>query len=105
MRNVKCLQSTMQNRVEYEQTLENITKNSENQIPKYYILLAGFSCQTFLIAGVSKENSLGREHGLADETQGTLFYDIVRILKAKRPRAFLHENVKKPEIIRQRRNV
>jgi len=72
----------------------DITQISENQIPKHDILLAGFPCQPFSIAGVSKKNSLGRKHGFADETQGTLFYDIVRILKAKRPKAFLLENVK-----------
>jgi len=72
----------------------DITQISENQIPKHDILLAGFPCQPFSIAGVSKKNSLGRKHGFADETQGTLFCDIVRILKAKRPEAFLLENVK-----------
>lgn len=73
---------------------EDIIQINENQIPKHDILLAGFPCQPFSIAGVSKKNSLGRKHGFADETQGTLFYDIVRILKAKRPKAFLLENVK-----------
>ena len=72
----------------------DITQINENQIPKHDILLAGFPCQPFSIAGVSKKNSLGRKHGFTDETQGTLFYDIVRILKAKRPKAFLLENVK-----------
>lgn len=57
-------------------------------------MLPGFPCQPFSIAGVSKKNSLGRKHGFADEIQGTLFYDIVRILKARRPKAFLLENVK-----------
>lgn len=72
----------------------DITQINEKQIPKHDILLGGFPCQPFSIAGVSKKNSLGRKHGFADETQGTLFYDIVRILKAKRPKAFLLENVK-----------
>ena len=54
----------------------------------------GFPCQPFSLAGVSKKNSLGRDHGFADKTQGTLFYDIVRILKERRPKAFLLENVK-----------
>lgn len=57
-------------------------------------MLAGFPCQPFSIAGVSKKNSLDRKHGFADETQRTLFYDIIRILKAKLPKAFLLENVK-----------
>lgn len=67
---------------------------STNEIPKHDILLGGFPCQPFSLAGVSKKNSLGRKHGFADETQGTLFYDIVRILQDKRPKAFLLENVK-----------
>jgi DNA (cytosine-5)-methyltransferase 1 len=57
-------------------------------------LLAGFPCQPFSIAGVSKKNSLGRKHGFLDETQGTLFFDVARIITAKRPAAFLLENVK-----------
>ncbi len=72
----------------------DITKVDETQIPKHDILLGGFPCQPFSLAGVSKKNSLGRKHGFADETQGTLFYDIVRILKERRPKAFLLENVK-----------
>jgi DNA (cytosine-5)-methyltransferase 1 len=56
--------------------------------------MAGFPCQPWSIAGVSKKNSLGRPTGFADQTQGTLFFDIVRMLDAKRPAAFLLENVK-----------
>ncbi|USG65131.1 DNA (cytosine-5-)-methyltransferase [Brevibacillus ruminantium] len=63
-------------------------------IPDHDILLAGFPCQPFSLAGVSKKASLGRAHGFADETQGTLFFNIANILHAKRPRAFLLENVK-----------
>lgn len=72
----------------------DITKVNEENIPDHDILLAGFPCQPFSIAGVSKKKSLGREHGFKDETQGTLFFDIVRILERKRPKAFLLENVK-----------
>lgn len=72
----------------------DITKIEESQIPQHDILLGGFPCQPFSLAGVSKKNSLGRKHGFKDETQGTLFFDIVRILEAKRPKAFLLENVK-----------
>ena len=54
----------------------------------------GFPCQPFSIAGVSKKNALGKAHGFACETQGTLFFDVARIIEAKRPRAFLLENVK-----------
>jgi DNA (cytosine-5)-methyltransferase 1 len=72
----------------------DITKIDEKNIPEHDVLLAGFPCQPFSIAGVSKKNSLGRQHGFLDETQGTLFFDIARILKEKRPKAFMLENVK-----------
>ncbi len=63
-------------------------------IPEHDVLVAGFPCQPFSIAGVSKKNALGRAHGFDDETQGTLFFDVLRILKHHRPAAFLLENVK-----------
>jgi DNA (cytosine-5)-methyltransferase 1 len=72
----------------------DITKVSEKEIPEHDILLGGFPCQPFSIAGVSKKNSLGRRHGFLDKTQGTLFFDVARIIKAKRPKAFMLENVK-----------
>jgi len=72
----------------------DITKINEYDIPDHDILVAGFPCQPFSIAGVSKKKSLGRSTGFLDKTQGTLFFDIVRILSAKRPKAFLLENVK-----------
>lgn len=72
----------------------DITKINEKDIPDHDILLAGFPCQPFSIAGVSKKNALGRKHGFLDETQGTLFFDIARILKHKRPKTFMLENVK-----------
>lgn len=72
----------------------DITKINEYSIPDHDILVAGFPCQPFSIAGVSKKNSLGRATGFRDKTQGTLFFDICRILKAKRPKAFMLENVK-----------
>jgi len=72
----------------------DITKINEYDIPDHEILVAGFPCQPFSIAGVSKKNSLGRATGFLDKTQGTLFFDVVRIINAKRPRAFLLENVK-----------
>jgi len=72
----------------------DITKIYEKDIPNHDILVAGFPCQPFSIAGVSKKNSLGRKTGFLDKTQGTLFFDVVRILNEKRPRAFLLENVK-----------
>lgn len=63
-------------------------------IPDHDVLLAGFPCQPFSLAGVSKKNSLGRPHGFECTTQGTLFFDVARIIAAKRPTAFLLENVK-----------
>jgi DNA (cytosine-5)-methyltransferase 1 len=72
----------------------DITKIKEKDIPDHDLLVAGFPCQPFSIAGVSKKTSLGRKHGFLDETQGTLFFDIARILEEKEPRAFMLENVK-----------
>ena len=72
----------------------DITKVAADDIPDHDILVAGFPCQPFSIAGVSKKNSLGRATGFEDKTQGTLFFDVCRILEAKRPKAFMLENVK-----------
>lgn len=72
----------------------DITKVDERDVPDHDVLLAGFPCQPFSIAGVSKKNALGRKHGFADEAQGTLFFDVARIINEKRPKAFLLENVK-----------
>ncbi|WP_317126986.1 DNA (cytosine-5-)-methyltransferase [Chryseobacterium sp. G0201] len=72
----------------------DVTKINEENIPDHDILLAGFPCQPFSIAGVSKKNSLGRAHGFLDATQGTLFFDVARIIDYKRPKVFLLENVK-----------
>lgn len=63
-------------------------------IPQHDVLLAGFPCQPFSLAGVSKKNALGRAHGFACDTQGTLFFDVVRIIDARRPPIFVLENVK-----------
>ncbi|MCB9205186.1 MAG: DNA (cytosine-5-)-methyltransferase [Flavobacteriales bacterium] len=72
----------------------DITQIDAKEIPDHDILIAGFPCQPFSIAGVSKKKSLGRAHGFDDELQGNLFFDIKRILEEKRPKAFLLENVK-----------
>lgn len=77
-----------------EQPDGDITKVDARTIPDHDILVAGFPCQPFSIAGVSKKNSLGRATGFEDKTQGTLFFDVCRVLKAKRPKAFMLENVK-----------
>lgn len=69
-------------------------RHIHREIPDHDVLLAGFPCQPFSLAGVSKKNSLGRKHGFECETQGTLFFDVARIIAAKRPAAFLLENVK-----------
>ena len=66
----------------------------ENDIPKHNILTAGFPCQPFSLAGVSKKNSMGRAHGFNDPTQGTEFFKVKEILRIKQPEAFLLENVK-----------
>lgn len=77
-----------------EQPDGDITKVDARIIPNHDILVAGFPCQPFSIAGVSKKQSMGRATGFEDKTQGTLFFDVCRIIKAKRPKAFMLENVK-----------
>lgn len=75
-------------------TEEEAYRHIDREVPDHDVLLAGFPCQPFSIAGVSKKNSLGRKHGFECDTQGTLFFDVARIIAAKRPAAFLLENVK-----------
>jgi hypothetical protein len=77
-----------------EITVGNIREIDSSSIPDHDILVGGFPCQPFSISGVSKKNSLGRAHGFADKTQGTLFFEVARIINDKRPAAFLLENVK-----------
>ncbi len=80
---------------EYEEISEiEAYQHIDSLIPSHDVLLAGFPCQPFSIAGVSKKNALGRAHGFECKTQGTLFFDVARILASKRPSAFLLENVK-----------
>lgn len=74
--------------------LGDITKADAADIPAHDVLLAGFPCQPFSIAGVSKKNSLGRLHGFRDAAQGTLFFDVARIIDHHRPKVILLENVK-----------
>ncbi|WP_168403726.1 DNA cytosine methyltransferase [Erwinia amylovora] len=66
----------------------------QQQVPDHDVLLAGFPCQPFSLAGVSKKNALGRAHGFECEAQGTLFFDVARIIRAKKPAIFVLENVK-----------
>ena len=72
----------------------DIREVSAQDIPPYDVLVAGFPCQPFSIAGVSKKNALGRPHGFHCETQGTLFFEVARLLEAHRPPVFVLENVK-----------
>lgn len=79
-----------------EMPFGDITKEvTKSYIPqKFDVLCAGFPCQPFSIAGVSKKKSLGRETGFKDKTQGTLFFDVADIISRHRPKAFFLENVK-----------
>lgn len=72
----------------------DIRRVAVEDIPAHDVLLAGFPCQPFSIAGVSKKNALGQAHGFRCRTQGTLFFDVARILAYHRPAAFVLENVK-----------
>jgi DNA (cytosine-5)-methyltransferase 1 len=80
--------------VDGHQFIGDITPFDEKEIPDHDVLLAGFPCQPFSIAGVSKKNALGRPHGFECTTQGTLFFDVARIIAAKQPKVFMLENVK-----------
>lgn len=79
-----------------EMPFGDITKDvTKSYIPKEFdVLCAGFPCQPFSIAGVSKKKSLGRETGFKDKTQGTLFFDVAEIISRHRPKTFFLENVK-----------
>lgn len=100
----KCIFSSEWNKFAQKTYLANfgempfgdITKEETKQfIPDQFdILCAGFPCQPFSIAGVSKKKSLGRETGFKDKTQGTLFFDVADIINRHRPKAFFLENVK-----------
>ena len=72
----------------------DITKMPIAEIPDHDVLAAGFPCQPFSIAGVSKKKSLGRAHGFKDVTQGTLFFHLASIVELKRPPVLILENVK-----------
>ncbi|MBW1796585.1 MAG: DNA (cytosine-5-)-methyltransferase [Deltaproteobacteria bacterium] len=72
----------------------DIREVDPKSIPDHDLLAAGFPCQPFSIAGVSKKKSLGREHGFKDKTQGTLFFHIASIIEVKRPPVVILENVK-----------
>lgn len=100
----KCVFSSEWNKYAQKTYLSNfgempfgdITKEiTKSYIPQEFdVLCAGFPCQPFSIAGVSKKKSLGRETGFKDKTQGTLFFDVADIISRHRPKAFFLENVK-----------
>ena len=73
---------------------QDIRSVNPNNLESVDVITAGFPCQPFSIAGVSKKNSLGRETGFKDKTQGTLFFDVADIISRHRPKAFFLENVK-----------
>jgi len=87
---IRSITLSEQSDITETEAYEHINK----MIPDHDVLLAGFPCQPFSIAGVSKKNSMGRKHGFECDTQGTLFYDVARIIAAKQPPMFLLENVK-----------
>jgi DNA (cytosine-5)-methyltransferase 1 len=77
-----------------ERPVGDIRSLDVSDIPDHEVLVAGFPCQPFSISGVSKKKSLGKPHGFKDKTQGTLFFEVAKIIDAKRPEAFVLENVK-----------
>ncbi len=79
-----------------EGDIREFSKNP-GKVVKHDVLLAGFPCQPFSIAGVSKKNALGRPHGFLCDTQGTLFFDTAQIIAHRRPAVFVLENVKNLE--------
>ncbi|MCC4799869.1 DNA (cytosine-5-)-methyltransferase [Enterovibrio norvegicus] len=75
----------------------DITKINENEIPEHDVLLAGFPCQPFSHAGVSARNAVGKKHGFLCDTQGTLFFDVMRVINSKKPKVIFLENVRNLE--------
>ncbi len=96
---LKCQETYRRNYPDNHEIVGDIRPFAENPelIPEHDVLLAGFPCQPFSIAGVSKKNALGRPHGFLCDTQGTLFFDTAQIIAHHRPAAFVLENVKNLE--------
>ena len=92
--NKYCVTTYLANNVCDHEIVGDIRAVSANQIPAHDVILAGFPCQPFSLAGVSKKNALGQHHGFHCNAQGTLFFDVARIIEFHRPKAFLLENVK-----------
>lgn len=95
----KCKETYRRNYPDNHELAGDIRPFAENpsEIPEHEVLLAGFPCQPFSIAGVSKKNALGRPHGFLCDTQGTLFFDTAQIIAHHKPAAFILENVKNLE--------
>lgn len=89
-----CQKTYIENFGNYHPLIGDIVPFDPKKIPDHDVLLGGFPCQPFSIAGVSKKISLGRAHGFEDKTQGTLFFNVAQIIATKKPAAFLLENVK-----------
>lgn len=79
-----------------ERPFGDITKEeTKAAIPEYFdVLCGGFPCQPFSLAGVSARTSLNKKHGFEDKTQGTLFFDIMQIVRKHHPKVLFLENVK-----------
>jgi len=78
----------------HEPNVEDIREIVPSSLPEHDVLAAGFPCQPFSLAGVSKKISLGRQHGFQDLEQGNLFFTICDIVSEKKPKIVLLENVK-----------
>ena len=89
-----CVKTYLANNVCDHEVVGDIRAIPVNAIPTHDVMLAGFPCQPFSLAGVSKKNALGQRHGFHCDAQGTLFFDVARIIEHHRPKAFLLENVK-----------
>jgi DNA (cytosine-5)-methyltransferase 1 len=92
----KTYQANFRDNHELAEDVRDYSKEPQ-RIPEHDLLLAGFPCQPFSIAGVSKKNALGRPHGFLCDTQGTLVFDTAKIIEHHQPAAFVLENVKNLE--------
>ena len=90
----KYAAKTYQSWTGFEVNTQDINKLDKNNFPAHEVLCAGFPCQPFSIAGVSKKISLGRSHGFDDVQQGNLFFQIAEIIRIKKPAVVILENVK-----------
>lgn len=89
-----CRLTYVANYGDQEEIVGDLRQVPAREIPRHDVLLAGFPCQPFSIAGVSKKKALKRPHGFECETQGTLFFEVARVIAHHRPQFFVLENVK-----------